>query len=155
MKKKAGSNSSKAPAVQGEAEIAGERDIGVLTVAADTMRLEDVVNPNRQNQANADVFIVLNDNPPNGVATEREVASTERIYDGDVILAEASASASVVANNTDNPPVVVTLVSFANAGPASVEVNWDEVTSVDEYYSEDGYLYQITNSAAEDTFILG
>lgn len=118
--------------------IKGAPAASTMSIQTGSMKLEDVINPNRQNGSNEDVFLVEN---PNDTPPDRLVASGGLIKPDDEIICEADASARVAALNASSEEVDI--VSFANANPASVEVNWDEVLQVDEYYNGDGYTYDV------------
>lgn len=76
--------------------------------------------------------------PPVPVGNRGAIAS------GDVILAAADASATVQ-NTANNDAAIITL---SGDDPPSIEVNWEEVSQVDEYYNPttSGYDYWITTA---------
>lgn len=120
-----------------------------MSIQTGSMKLEDVINPNRQNSSNYDVFLVEN---PNDTPPDRLVASGGQIKPDDAIICEADASARVAALNASSEEVDI--ASFANDNPASVEVNWDEVVQVDEYYNGDGYTYDISLDDGSGTVVV-
>lgn len=115
-----------------------EAGVRELMVQPNTIVLKDVINPNRQDNG-YDVILVENpgDTPP-----ERLVASGGQIKDQDSIICETDASARVAATNASNQEVDI--VSVAGDNPADVIINWEEVTSVDEYYNGQGTTYDIS-----------
>lgn len=89
-----------------------------------TMKLTSVVNPGNSNQ----MVVTRNSSPP---ASPRDVGTNGAIYSGDQIASAASASATVVnVDNSDN-----WIATMDGIDPVDTTFNWEEVSSVDEYYN--------------------
>lgn len=91
---------------------------------AEQLQLSNVVNP-----GNDDEMVVTRDSAPVNVGSGGE------ILDGDIINAASGASGDVVIWDTQANEATATVVTFEGAVPVTVEVNWDEVVQVDEYYN--------------------
>lgn len=89
-----------------------------------TMKLTSVVNPGNSNQ----MVVTRDSSPP---ASPRDVGTNGAIYSGDGIQSAASASATVVnVDNSDN-----WIATMDGTDPVDTTFNWEEVSSVDEYYN--------------------
>lgn len=134
MSEKANAVKPAGPAAKAVAK-GGGGGVVALAILPNSMKLENVINPNRQNDQNQDAFRVLD------ASGERLVASGGAILSGDTIVAEAQASGLVQALNEDG---IVDIVAFEGDDPVTVEIDWTEVGQVDEYYNGSGYTYDIT-----------
>lgn len=134
MSKKANAVKPARPAAKAAAKDDGGGAVA-LAINPGSMKLENVINPNRQNDQNQDAFRVLDANG------ERLVASGEPIVAGDTIVCEVEASGLVQAQIGNDP---VDIASFAGDDPATVEMDWTAIIQVDEYYNGSGYTYDIT-----------
>lgn len=104
------------------------------------LTLQNVINP-----GNNDEMVVTRGDPPAPV----NVPSGGDIFSGDTINGATDASATVAYVDTQTNAVDANVVSFSGAEPTVLdEVNWDEVTQVDEYY--DGGTYDYSISTADD-----
>jgi len=68
----------------------------------------------------------------------------DALQDGDLLNGAADASADVARVDTGTNEIEAVVVSFESAEPTTIEVNWDEVIQVDEYYDPPAYQYDIT-----------
>lgn len=104
------------------------------------LRLQNVVSP-----GNNDEIVVTRGDPPANV----NVGSGGQILDGDLLNGAADASADIVVWDPVGNQVDGEVLSFEGAEPTTIEVNWDEVTQVDEYYEGGPYRYDILTTDPE------
>lgn len=112
-----------------------------------TMKMGPVTNP-----ANNDKMQVQPNAPKpppiTPVTNPRDVGEGEAILDEDLILTAQGASGSIL--NADNSDA--TIASFSEGPPGSqavIEVNYDEVSTVDEYYNDATGLTDTTLNFAD------
>lgn len=111
------------------------------------LTLQNVINP-----GNNDEMVVTRGDPPAPV----NVPSGGDIFSGDTINGAADASATVAYVDDQTNEVDANVVGFSGAEPTVLdEVNWDEVTQVDEYYNGGTYQYDISTNLDENIVIVG
>lgn len=89
-----------------------------------------------------------------GQSSAVPVGNLGPIYPNDAIIAAADCVAATL-QNTDNSDA--TIFTMSGDDPPTIEVNWDEVTQVDEYYNEGtgGYDYWITTTDEIQVIVRG
>ena len=99
-----------------------------------TMKMGPVTNP-----ANNDKMKVQPNAPkpppPATVTNPRDVGEGGAILDEDLILAAQGASGSIL-NASNGDAVIASFSEGPPDGHVVIEVNYDEVSSVDEYYND-------------------
>lgn len=121
-----------------KAEAPPKAAVAMSVVQSSTIALGTIVNP-----VNDDHITVedLNGNPTQ--ATTGYPLST-----GDTVFLAPEATGSIVGVDVDNNPV--TIASFAGD---TVDIGWDEVISVDEYYNGSGFSWDLSIDA-DNSFVI-
>lgn len=100
----------------------------LLLTASSPLQLGNINNP-----TNSDTILVVNSSNE-----QRDVANGEPINSGDTIVCQTGAYGEL------QDATGAMIASFADASPATVEIDWSEVLQVDEYYNGGSYSYDIT-----------
>jgi len=96
-------------------------------------------------------MVVTRGDPPANV----NVGDGGAVLEGDVINGALGASGEVCYVDTQTSDIEGTVVSFDSAEPTTIDINWEYVNQVDEYYAGSGYEYVIITTDDEQFKIQG